>query len=248
MGSYYRTLPSHVHPLVAIVSEVNRGELHGYSHYEIVYTCEREEFDVYPTFQESIDRLALVKAPSKSLPAKRAAVVIGLREGLTGPEILMIQRAVREGDPWSGHMGFPGGRKDDTDASDEACAKRETLEEIGFDLDGHARFVCQLSDVNTGWRADRPEMLVAPFVFKVESVPELTLNYEVAATVWIPLHFLLDDDNRGRHQWDWRGEVLESDAFTYNGHLIWGLSLMMIDELLEIVGNRQSDAASVERA
>ncbi|MAJ52835.1 MAG: coenzyme A pyrophosphatase, partial [Halieaceae bacterium] len=30
--------------------------------------------------------------------------------------------------------------------------------------------------------------------------------------------------------------------------LIWGLSLMMIDELLEIVGNRQSDAASVERA
>ena len=41
---------------------------------------------------------------------------------------------------------------------------------------------------------------------------------------------------------------LESDAFTYNGHLIWGLSLMMIDELLEIVGSRKSDSAKVERA
>jgi hypothetical protein len=32
--------------------------------------------------------------------------------------------------------------------------------------------------------------------------------------------------------------VLESDAFTYDGRLIWGLSLMMIDELLEIIGGR----------
>ena len=122
---------------------------------------------MFPTFQESIERLARITAPSVPLPSKRAAVAIGLRDGSAGPEILMIQRAVREGDPWSGHMGFPGGRKDDTDASDEACAKRETLEEIGFDLEAHARCICQLSDVNTGWRADRPEMLVAPFVLTV---------------------------------------------------------------------------------
>lgn len=202
---------------------------------------------MYPTFQQSLDRLALVAAPPPPLPSKRAAVVIGMRDGFSGPEILMIQRAVRQGDPWSGHMGFPGGRKDASDASDEACAKRETLEEIGLDIDGHGRCVCQLSDVNTGWRADRPEMLVAPFVYEVTSLPELTLNHEVASTVWIPLHFLLDDNNRGRHQWDWRGEVLESDAFTYKGHLIWGLSLMMIDELLEIVGKRKNGAAAVER-
>ena len=202
---------------------------------------------MYPTFQQSLDRLALVAAPPPPLPSKRAAVVIGMRDGFSGPEILMIQRAVRQGDPWSGHMGFPGGRKDASDASDEACAKRETLEEIGLDIDGHGRCVCQLSDVNTGWRADRPEMLVAPFVYAVTSLPELRLNHEVASTVWIPLHFLLDDNNRERHQWDWRGEVLESDAFTYKGHLIWGLSLMMIDELLEIVGKRKNGAAAVER-
>ncbi|MCH1445512.1 MAG: CoA pyrophosphatase [Luminiphilus sp.] len=207
---------------------------------------------MYPSFQEVIDRLSIVASPAEPLPSKRAAVAISLRLGVSGPEMLMIQRAVREGDPWSGHMGFPGGRKDASDATDVACAKRETLEEIGFDLDTHGELICQLSDVNTGWRADRPEMLVAPFIFKVDSTPDFDLNHEVDDTLWVPLSFLLDDANRSRHQWDWRGEVLESDAFTYDNRLIWGLSLMMIDELLEIIGSRaaglESTSARVTRA
>lgn len=203
---------------------------------------------MYPSLREVIDRLSVVTAPPEPLPSKRAAVVIGLRSGASGPEILMIQRAVREGDPWSGHMGFPGGRKDASDASDVACAKRETLEEIGFDLDAHGHLICQLSDVNTGWRADRPEMLVAPFIFNVNNTPAFELNHEVDDTLWVPLSFLLNDENRGRHQWDWRGEVLESDAFTYQGRLIWGLSLMMIDELLEIIADRENVSAYVTRA
>ena len=207
---------------------------------------------MYPSFQEVIDRLSIVASPAEPLPSKRAAVAISLRLGVSGPEMLMIQRAVREGDPWSGHMGFPGGRKDASDATDVACAKRETLEEIGFDLDTHGELICQLSDVNTGWRADRPEMLVAPFIFRVDSTPDFELNHEVDDTLWVPFSFLLDDANRSRHQWDWRGEVLESDAFTYDNRLIWGLSLMMIDELLEIIGSRaavlESTSARVTRA
>ncbi len=207
---------------------------------------------MYPSFQEVIDRLSIVASPAEPLPSKRAAVAISLRLGVSGPEMRMIQRAVREGDPWSGHMGFPGGRKDASDATDVACAKRETREEIGFDLDTYGELICQLSDVNTGWRADRPEMLVAPFIFRVDSTPDFELNHEVDDTLWVPLSFLLDDANRSRHQWDWRGEVLESDAFTYDNRLIWGLSLMMIDELLEIIDGRaaglESTSARVTRA
>lgn len=203
---------------------------------------------MYPSFQEVIDRLSVVESPEDPVPSKRAAVAITVRSGGSGPEILMIQRAVRQGDPWSGHMGFPGGRKDESDASDMACAKRETREEIGFDLDIYGELVCQLSDVNTGWRADRPEMLVAPFVFKVGSTPVFELNHEVDDTLWVPLSFLLNDANRSRHQWDWRGEVLESDAFTFDDRLIWGLSLMMIDELLQIIADRENALAPVSRA
>ena len=78
----------------------------------------------------------------------------------------------------------------------------------------------------------------------MDSTPSFELNHEVDDTVWVPLNFLLDDANRGRHQWDWRGEVLESDAFTYEGRLIWGLSLMMIDELLEIISDRVAGGAA----
>lgn len=167
--------------------------------------------------------------------AKRAAVAIALRDGAQGCELLMIQRAVREGDPWSGHMGFPGGRREPGDSSNLDCALRETREEIGADYQAYGELLCQLSDVNTGWRADRPEMLVAPFVFSLSKQPLFSLNHEVDSVLWVPISFLLDSSNRSLHQWQWRDRSLETDCYHYEGRLIWGLSLMMIDELLEII-------------
>jgi len=149
--------------------------------------------------------------------------------------MLMIRRAVREGDPWSGHMGFPGGRRDPEDSSSQACAARETHEEIGLDLGKHGALLCELSDVNTGWRPDRPEMLIAPFVYWLDAVPTLSLNHEVDDVVWVPLGFFQEPDNRQALKWEWRGESIQSDAYYYDDNQIWGLSLMMIDELLEIV-------------
>jgi len=43
----------------------------------------------------------------------RCAVALFLHEtAKDGVSVLMIRRADREGDPWSGHMAFPGGRRD----------------------------------------------------------------------------------------------------------------------------------------
>ena len=63
-----------------------------------------------------------------------AAVALILREGKAGPEILFIVRAKRDGDPWSGDLGFPGGRVEACDKEPRLTAERETLEEIGLDL------------------------------------------------------------------------------------------------------------------
>src|SRR6185295_3323821 len=64
----------------------------------------------------------------------RAAVAAILRESATDLEALLIRRAEREDDPWSGHMAFPGGRRGAADRDIEETARRETLEEIGLDL------------------------------------------------------------------------------------------------------------------
>ena len=165
----------------------------------------------------------------------RAAVAIMVREGLDATEMLMIRRATREGDPWSGHMGFPGGRKDPGDMSNLACALRETREEVGVDLGEWGKPLGELSDVNTGWRKDRPEMLVTPFVFEVGDLPDLTPNHEVDDIVWVPLHFLLDERNRKPLEWEWQGKKMETDSFLFATYRIWGLSLMIIDEMMGLL-------------
>ncbi|KAL9593034.1 MAG: hypothetical protein Q9219_007692, partial [cf. Caloplaca sp. 3 TL-2023] len=51
------------------------------------------------------------------------------------PEVLFIKRAAREGDRWTSHIAFPGGRRDPGDKDDEETSIRETKEEIGLDLE-----------------------------------------------------------------------------------------------------------------
>ena len=165
----------------------------------------------------------------------RAAVAIMVREGQEATELLMIRRATREGDPWSGHMGFPGGRRDPEDRSNFSCALRETEEELGVDLSRWGAPLGELSDVNTGWRKDRPEMLVTPFIFSVSELPELTPNDEVDDVVWVPLHFLMDEGNREPLEWEWKGHKMETDSYLYDCYRIWGLSLMMIDEMMGLL-------------
>ena len=179
--------------------------------------------------------------PKKLLANKpdiaRAAVAIILRETSSVTEMFMIRRSKREGDPWSGHMGFPGGRQEPQDHSNFSCVLRETYEEIGLELENFGSVIGELSDVNTGWRSDRPEIYVTPYVFLVAELPTLILNEEVDEVVWVPLYLLMDSLNRENFEWEWNGQILTSDVYDYEGRQIWGLSLMMIDELVSALDN-----------
>ena len=163
---------------------------------------------------------------------EQAAVAAVLRPGAGGLELLFIRRAEHPRDPWSGQMGWPGGRLDEADPSPLATAVRETREELGLDLDRDAEFLGALPEVRTHLRRAGVPHWVAPFVFAIAGDPVLALNHEVREALWVPLAFLLDHGNRSRFVWTGRGVPLLLPCYRFEGRIIWGLTLRMLDDLL----------------
>ena len=191
------------------------------------------------TIQQLQPNLDQYKAPKKWYRhwCSRSAVAIILREGEQGLEALMIKRAEREGDPWSGHMAFPGGRMDNDDTGGLSTAQRETWEEIGLAANKYSECIGRLPDLKASRKFSLKPFLVSCFVFSVEVDPELTLNYEVADVIWVPLAFLADSNNRESMEWKRDNRTMTLSCYFYQGERIWGLSLRMLDELLAIAMN-----------
>jgi 8-oxo-dGTP pyrophosphatase MutT (NUDIX family) len=168
----------------------------------------------------------------------RAAVAAVLRQRAEGAELLFIHRAEDPSDPWSGHMAFPGGRVEPRDEDPLAAAIRETREEVGLELDAVGESFGRLADVRAIGRGKPLSMVITPFVFAVNRAPPLVPNYEVAAIVWVPVRFITDRSNRETMPYR-RGDLsLELPCYRYQGHLIWGMTLGMVDELLSLVEDR----------
>ena len=170
---------------------------------------------------------------------KRSAVamILQVREGEL--HILMIKRAEREGDPWSGHMAFPGGRMDKGDANGIAVAVRETEEEVGLTLAPDSECIGRLSDLNARPHKGTFGMAISPYVFRLDRDVDFVPNYEVAETIWVPLEFLTDTGNRQEMVWEYRGVEVPVPCYRYNGRQIWGLSLMMLEELLDLIEGKK---------
>ena len=171
---------------------------------------------------------------------KRSAVamILQLRNG--GLQVLMIKRADRVGDPWSGQMAFPGGRMDPDDRHGYAVAVRETHEEVGLLLTEADACIGRLSDLNARPHKGALGMAVSPFVFRLDRQVKFRPNYEVAETVWVPLEFLLDTANRETMVWERKGLKIPMPCYFYEGRRIWGLSLMMLDELMDLIEGSNS--------
>jgi len=185
-------------------------------------------------------REALAGFRPEGLPASagmaRAAVAAVARDGGEGAELLFIHRSEDPADPWSGHMAFPGGRVDPGDDGTLDAAIRETREEVGLDLVGAGRLIGRLSDVAAVGRGRPMSLVIEPFVFALGQVPELVPNHEVAAVVWVPFGFLLDRTNRSSLDYRYGEHTVRLPCYRYRGHVIWGLTFAMVDELVELLG------------
>ena len=151
--------------------------------------------------------------------------------------VLFIRRAERTGDPWSGHMALPGGRRDPDDPDLVATAIRETAEEVGLELPRSA-LLGSLEDVVPRIPA-LPPIAVRPYVFTLPSRPPLTLNPEVAAARWVPLDHLLHPDTYHSVRIQIRGEHRDVPAYRLEDAIVWGLTERVVTALLEKAVNSE---------
>jgi 8-oxo-dGTP pyrophosphatase MutT (NUDIX family) len=186
-------------------------------------------------------RLALSRHEPEVLPAvarNHAAVALVLREANRGPEVLFIERARREGDPWSGHMAFPGGRIEPHDNGARDAAERETYEEVGLSLET-AETLGRLADLR-GRHAGKPggAMVISAFVYHAVDPQPLRLNYEVEHAFWFPVASLLDEERHVEYRAASRSEVRFPGICVgeRDRHVVWGLTYRFLEVFLEVSG------------
>ena len=185
--------------------------------------------------------LAAHEARRVETRGRRAAVALVLREGEgRRPELLFIRRAEHERDPWSGHMGFPGGRAERGDASLEATSVRETLEETGIDLARDATKLGDLDEVRALARGRPVDLVIAPFVFRLLRPAEGAPSHEVVSLHWIALDRLLDPGSRSVLQYEHERTRLELPCFRIDGLVIWGLTYRMFENLVFVLAAHAS--------
>lgn len=173
-----------------------------------------------------------VPVEAEDSSARRAAIAILIRSGAGDePEIFFIQRAIYQGDPWSGQIAFPGGREEPGDADLLATASRETFEETQFDLRTEALLIGALNDLRPQ-TVRIPRVIVRPFVFLVPDVADPILSAEVADSFWVPLSVLLDRSVWRDTPVNAGGTEMSRFAFHHRGFVVWGMTERILSELL----------------
>src|SRR5215510_5776793 len=116
----------------------------------------------------------------------QAAVSLILHEVEGSAQALIIKRAERPGDHWSGHLALPGGWAQIEDRDLIATAARETYEEVGIDLLDGGEFIGQL-EILVPNNPRLPQLEITPFVAVAPPEFTLRLNNEVASVFWISI-------------------------------------------------------------
>jgi 8-oxo-dGTP pyrophosphatase MutT (NUDIX family) len=160
----------------------------------------------------------------KDMPsiAPRAGVALIFNQSA---ELCMIRRTKKIGDPWSGHMAFPGGREEVHDKTLKRTAERETWEEVQIDLT-KASYLGRLQDLV------HPKMSVAAFVYYVhDEFLGVACPSEVEKILWLPF----DEFKNTKHEGT-RDVIFDEQIHTFPVIIIgeadvWGISLQFIRDL-----------------
>lgn len=186
----------------------------------------------------SLDQIRekLSTVPEQSAPDDHrspTAVALVLTGDLNDLSVLFIERAHDERDPWSGNIGFPGGRMGAGDPDLKGAAERETREEVGIPL-GAADLIGRLPDIVGAHLPVR----VACFVYFLPAVAPLQLNPEVRDAFWVQLSALVDPARNLTAEVTFAGERMLTPAIRLPQQgkpVLWGITYRLVRLFLEMV-------------
>ena len=172
-------------------------------------------------------KLEKLITPAVMRSLKAAAVLAPVMRRPQGLTMLLTRRSesLRS---HKGQVSFPGGRREEGDASPAEAALREAREEVGIHP-GSVEVIGYLDDYPTITR-----YLVTPVVGLVEP-PEAFMpdEREVAEIFEVPLEFLLQPESFQRKSFLRNGLDVPFFEINYEGRVIWGATAGMLYNLMK---------------
>lgn len=182
-----------------------------------------------PLLRHLKDELATNTKAGEADYLEAVVAILLWEEPRSGLQTLLVQRVERDGDPWSGQIGLPGGRIKKAEFPRDAI-RREVEEEVGISLETVG---FELGTLPIGHPMRRTEMGVQPWVYGLRTKPEITIGDEIASSFWVNLAEL--PTKKGTSQITIRDWSRNVDAFLVDGKVVWGFTYRVLTELLPIL-------------
>lgn len=166
---------------------------------------------------------------------EQAAVTLVLRNRDGQADVLIIKRAERAEDPWSGHLALPGGRAEVGDQDLREVAVRETREEVGIDLQVGGRFLGVMEPLQPVTRR-LPLIVVTPLV--AVAPPNVLLQLdprEVEDAFWLSITELQREGRSASVSYVFAGQTHQWPAYPSPRGAIWGMTERILTRFLALL-------------
>ncbi len=180
-----------------------------------------------------IERLQELKRIAREKDTAKRAGVISLFYPSENFEtrLILILRKTYDG-VHSAQVGFPGGKLEDEDETIQDAALRETEEEVGI-----SRKTISVLKKLTEIYIPPSNFFVQPFLGITSESPKFVPHEEeVEALIEVALQDFMDDANIiSQTLTTSYATNIEVPAFKLNGHIVWGATAMMLNEVRELL-------------